>query len=364
MADYYPKRDVWLRPLTINSANNTLTVVEDPNGTSDENEITVRESLSSAVGGTYYATASSDPVDGDSNSGVPSSVPSRQILNATNRTLNVVHLYEEIADQLTANSPNSLTYRLQAATPSGSSYTNSGIALTTAGGSTELQIIWNTDSTATFSTQNTIPPQLLGFDRDRPANGTQANSLIGTSIVGPASRGAGMWFSPAPANGKEGGDDYRGFDADPTKLPSRKWRFTSRERDRMIRYVQVAAQHVHAFDRADKLDQQDQSGLPADDNNNAIEDLWDAMGFADRRLIVAHHRGPASGQCKLNAGMESSHELTVAKLMGSWDGTFRPHEQSQTDPTQYAFEQYDLSIKLGEAGPGDFNQTNVTPYRH
>lgn len=348
MADYYPDKDVWLRPITINSANRVVSVTEDPNGSNDTFSVQLEQTSSSDVDGPYYPTASDDPIAGDTdNSGnAPTPVPSTKILDATNDKLTVTHLYDHIVDKLTANSPNNLTYEMTADTPSGSSQTNSGVTVTTSSGSTDIQL--------NLAASNHISGSVFGWgDTERSVGGS-------ASITGPESRGI-IWYSPVLPHEKPRLDRYEGFDSGPDARPSRQWRYTDRQRERLIQYKKVPAVHVHAFDRASKSDQQSAGGVPAGDSSNAFEDFWDAVGYADRDIIIAHHTGPGSGSMSLRVGTVGP--LTVCKLSGDFADRFAPHEQSGRSPTEYPLEHYDLSIKIAEADPSSYGPL-AFPYRH
>lgn len=357
--DYYPAKDLWYRPFVIGGANNEIVInEEDPQGNTATISTTIRQSSSSELDGPYYPTASDDPIDGSG--GVTTPATHRRILNGTNDTLTVTHFYDELVQQLTAESGQNgrgFTYQAESATPSGSDQTNSGITLSVQTTGASIEIVWDTNIVG-----SPIPPVVLGFDRDR-AGPNASPSTQAKEVTGPYSRGI-SWYSPVRAHEKSRIDQYDTFRSSANARHANTWRFTDQRRVRTLQYVQVAGVHVWAHDRAGRSSQSDLGGVPGGDNNNALIDFWDGAMHADRDIIIAHHRGPAPGKCQLDAGMTTGHALSVGRLTGPLEERFAPHEDTDRSPTKHPDEQYDLSIELAEASPDAFDSATATPYRH
>lgn len=344
MADFYPSQDQIYFPFTINAANKVVEVIEDPNGTPAGNTVNLEES--STFTGRYYATASADPIDGQSqNAGSP---PTLSVLNAANDSLTLAHLYEHIADKLTANSPKGLTYRFESATPSGSDQTNSGLTLTTSGGSNE-ELQYN------FKVSNTLDPSFFGFGSDKK------NSSVGTAITGPKSRAKfGIWYSQVEGHDKRHRDEYETFSSSSHPRFARTHRVTEREITRQLQYVGVAGVHIWPNDRAGRSAEADRGGVPTDDNNNVLFHLWDRANFDDRDIIIAHHEGPGSGSGRLDAGFASGEEITVGRLTSEFGQMYAPQEDTDRE---HRGEKYDVSIRFGEPLPSSY-ASGVTRYGH
>lgn len=164
---------------------------------------------------------------------------------------------QDLEDQLNANGSLSNTYTLSANTPTNSDITNSGLRIS-ADGSFTIRFT---------SPDFTMDPRLLGFpmyyNTDTASDGSD-------NVDSPASY-FGAWFAPVVA------DDHRrepySIQADSDSSTDRysiRWDANSRRRNE---YFDVKGAHVFR-NRADIASEATRAGLPQEDNNNALEDLW------------------------------------------------------------------------------------------
>jgi len=340
---FYPSPDRYNWPITINFANRFVQVIEDPGGV---NETTITTSLpeSNVLIGTntsYYAVGGADPA-------TPTSAGNVVVLDAADDTLTARPIYDEIADVLTTASANdgtnSLTYQLEAITPTGSSQINSGVRLTTSGGTVDIQI--------DFSVSNGIDPRLFGFAADK--NDTTA---AGTTVDGPYSRW-GSWQSPVGrSHDKRRAVEQETFRSSPHPYEAKMWRYTKPDRVRPMQYIGVAGVHVWEVDRADRSAEAARGGVPVGDANNALWYLWRESAYGDRKLLVAMNAGDGDLSTELSS---TGEQLNVGKLTGEFNDAFKP--QDGTD-REHAGEKYDLEIPVAIADPGSYS-SNVSVYRH
>lgn len=342
MTDFYPSPDRFCWPIIINSANKKLRVTEDPGGANEANiDITLTETSALAATEHYYAVGAADPTTSPGTQTV-------EVDDSGSAILKVNPLYDEIADKLETESSstgNGLLYQFTSVTPSGSDHANTGIELQQVTDSTNIQY--------DFSISNTLSPRLFGF-----AEGTStAKGGSSNSIAGDFTRW-GMWFSHVAAHDKRPVGRDEAFTSSPRPYDAKRWRFTDRSRVRMHEYIGVAGVHVFPDDRASRSTEADRGGLPTNDRNNALWDLWRHANFGDRKVLVGHHAGTDGLSKELSS---SAEQLNIAKIHGEWQSSFDP--QGQTD-RQHAGEKYDLSVKFAIADDGAYDTSNVSIYKH
>jgi hypothetical protein len=343
MMGFYPSPDRYNWPITINSANKFVQVIEDPGG-GNETTITTSVPESNVLIGTntdYYAVGGADPA-------TPTSAGNVVVLNATDDTLTARPLYDEIADVLTTASSNdgtnSLTYQFEAITPSGSSQTNSGVRLTTSGGTVDIQL--------DFSVSNAIDPRFFGFEQ-----GKSDTTSAGTTVDGPYSR-FGSWQSPVSRqHDKRRRVDQETFASSPHPYEAKTWRYVEPDRIRRMEYIGVAGVHVWEVDRADRSAEASRGGVPTDDANNALWCLWRNAAYDDRKMLVAVNAGDGDLSTELSS---TGEQLNVGKLSGEFRSMFKPQEMTDRE---HAGEKYDLQIPMAIADPDSYS-SNVSAYRH
>jgi len=347
MTDFYPSPDRFNWPIIINSSNKKISVIEDPGG-ANETTFTTSVTESDVLIGTnvqYYAVGSADTAS-------KSGAGNVTVQDGADNTVNVRPLYDEICKSLTnasaADGTNSLTYQIKAITPSGSDQTKSGIQLTTSGGSVAIQL--------DFSASNALNPRFFGF-----VSGKSNKTSSGTTIDGPLSRW-GSWQSPVGrAHDKRHTSKQETFRSSPEPYRAKTWRFTQLQRVRQIQYIGVAGVHIwpYAYDRQDRQTEADRGGLPLNDWNNALWDLWQEGAYSDYKILATFNNADTGLGAELNTLTDGS--MQIGALTGEFASSFAPQEQTDRE---HAGEKYDITIPLAMAPTDDYPIGVSDEYEH
>lgn len=334
MTDFYSNIDRWVWPLKINTNNHRVKIIEDPNGTADTISVTL--SHSDSVTGEYYAVGHASPVS-SSNSAV-------KVVEDSFEALYVYSLYHEIVDKLraeSANSGNSLDYQIEAIQPSGSDYDNTGLRLTTSGGSTDIVL--------DFSDSDALSPRFFGWDASE-LNGSSQTST-GTEIDGPFSRW-GVWYNTSEKliHDKRPQIEQELFTSSDDPRDRILWEFGDRQIKKPIQYIGVPGAVIWPDDRADRTVEADRAGLPTGDANDALYDLWRHSVGDDKHVVIGHGDGEAQlgstvGSNKATASFDS------ARILLDWADMWHPQDDQRFD--QHEGERYDLAIQYAAARPED-----------
>lgn len=337
MTDFYPRIDRLCWPVSIGADNDTVRVIEDPDGVANVIEIELTHSSQLANSAVYYAIGVEDPDDG-ANSGT------KKVIDGSGETHHVRPLYSEIASDLTAESASvgsGLTYRFQAIQPTGSDFDNTGLQLSTQGGTVTIDL--------QFTPSDALDPRFFGFSKDGETFANNPPSA-GTAIQGPFSRW-GTWFSPVRASRKTHVNRRRAFKSAPHPRFSKRWIWTKTALLRTFEYIGVPGAHVYREDRADRVEPADRAGLTQGDANNALEDLWEFSGFDDDQILLGHHQGDQGLGSILtfaDGSVSTTDTFEMGKLQTDFLQAFDP--QSMTD-RDHQGEKYDLTFTLAVNDP-------------
>jgi len=214
--------------------------------TTSDNQIVITESGGSAVAVTISADTYWAHNDDDTDSTYPG-------------------LFKALEDALNASGSLSGTYTLESQTPTGSSLEGSGLRI-----NSTVDFTLNFTDTSTDTSGWTLDPRLLGWPEGQESDSDVSSSS--TIADSPLSYYT-SWVVPDAAN------DLRPspISAQASSSPDASRAFTLRwDANTMVNAHYMHLEGAHIFSsRATEAGEASFAGLPADDEHNALRDLWE-----------------------------------------------------------------------------------------